>query len=55
MKKVFLNFLLGQPLIIFAQNATIKINVTKPIGHIDPKIFSVFMEPIHFNGRLRLL
>ena len=35
----------------FAQTATIKIDVNRTIGEIDPKIYGVFMEPIHFNGR----
>ena len=35
----------------FAQNATIKIDVDRIIGEIDPKIYGVFMEPIHFNGK----
>ena len=34
----------------FAQTATIKIDVDRAIGEIDPKIYGVFMEPIHFNG-----
>lgn len=34
----------------FAQNATIKIDVDRTIGEIDPNIYGVFMEPIHFNG-----
>jgi alpha-N-arabinofuranosidase len=35
----------------FAQTATIKIDVDRVISDIDPKIYGVFMEPIHFNGR----
>lgn len=35
---------------LFSQTATIAINVNRPIGKIDPKIYGVFMEPIHFNG-----
>jgi alpha-N-arabinofuranosidase len=35
----------------FAQNATIKIDVSRTIGEIDPNIYGVFMEPIHLNGR----
>lgn len=34
-----------------AQSATIKIDVDRVIADIDPKIYGVFMEPIHFNGR----
>ncbi|HEV9037617.1 MAG TPA: alpha-N-arabinofuranosidase, partial [Puia sp.] len=33
-----------------AQSATIKIDVDRVIADIDPKIYGVFMEPIHFNG-----
>ncbi len=35
---------------IFAQSAKIKIDIDRTIGEIDPKIYGVFMEPIHFNG-----
>jgi len=35
---------------LFAQNATIKIDVDRTISDIDPNIYGVFMEPIHFNG-----
>ncbi|HVU94284.1 MAG TPA: alpha-L-arabinofuranosidase C-terminal domain-containing protein [Puia sp.] len=34
-----------------AQTATIKIDVDRVISEIDPRIYGVFMEPIHFNGR----
>ena len=51
MKKVFFSFLLALPLATFAQNAIIKIDVNRTVGEIDPKIYGVFMEPIHFNGR----
>ena len=33
------------------QNAKIKIDIDRPIGDIDPRIYGVFMEPIHFTGR----
>ena len=47
-KKYFCIFnCMGLPLTTFAQNATIKIDVTRTIGEIDPKIYGVFMEPIH--------
>ena len=42
--------LLALPFSLFAQTATIKIDVERTIGKIDPKIYGVFMEPIHFNG-----
>src|SRR5579859_6120500 len=35
----------------FGQSATIKIDIDRVISEIDPKIYGVFMEPIHFNGR----
>jgi len=35
----------------FAQTATIRIDVGRVISDIDPKIYGVFMEPIHLNGR----
>ena len=38
------------PLCLIAQTATIKIDVDRTISEIDPKIYGVFMEPIHFNG-----
>ncbi len=34
---------------LFAQAATIKIDIDRKIGEIDPKIYGVFMEPIHFD------
>ena len=51
MKKLFFTLLSLLPLASFAQNATIKIDVDRKISDIDPKIYGVFMEPIHFNGR----
>ncbi len=36
---------------VFAQDAKIRIDVSRVIGQIDPKVYGVFMEPIHFNGR----
>jgi alpha-N-arabinofuranosidase len=33
----------------FAQAAKIKIDVDRKIGEIDPKIYGVFMEPIHYT------
>ena len=44
------------PLCTNAQNinhpgkATIKIDIERTMGEIDPRIYGVFMEPIHFNG-----
>jgi len=51
MKKFLITLLLVIPLSLQAQNTTIKIDVDRVIGDIDPKIYGVFMEPIHFNGR----
>lgn len=51
MKKFVLNLLLVIPCLTNAQNATIKIDVDRTVGEIDPRIYGVFMEPIQFNGR----
>ena len=51
MKKNFLCLVLALPFALSAQTAKIKIDITRTIGEIDPKIYGVFMEPIHFNGR----
>ncbi len=34
-----------------AQDATIKVDVERVIGEIDPRIYGVFMEPIQISGR----
>jgi len=52
MKKIILITLLALPLSLFAQNAKIKIDISREIGDIDPKIYGVFMEPIHFSGKM---
>jgi alpha-L-arabinofuranosidase len=51
MRKFLTNLLLVIPVVIFGQTAKIKIDVDRIIGEIDPKIYGVFMEPIHFNGK----
>ncbi len=51
MKRLLFTLLFFLPLPLLAQNATIKIDVNRKISDIDPKIYGVFMEPIHFNGR----
>jgi alpha-N-arabinofuranosidase len=51
MKKLLLFLLFAFALPTFAQMAKIKIDVDRIVGAIDPKIYGVFMEPIHFNGR----
>jgi len=50
MKKLLCNLLLALPFLLSAQTAKIKIDIERSIGEIDPKIFGVFMEPIHFDG-----
>jgi alpha-N-arabinofuranosidase len=51
MKKILFISLLVFPCSLFAQTAKIKIDVSRTIGEIDPRIYGVFMEPIHFTGR----
>ncbi len=51
MKKLCLLLIVAFPLFLEAQNTTITIDVNRKIGDVDPKIYGVFMEPIHFNGR----
>ena len=51
MKKLFFAILIIFPFSLFAQTAQIKIDVDRTIGKIDPNIYGVFMEPIHFSGR----
>jgi len=51
MKKFLFPLLVAIPLLTFAQTATIKIDLDRTISEIDPKIYGVFMEPIHFTGR----
>ena len=52
MKKLLLFVLFALPLPLSAQIARIKIDVDRTIGEIDPRIYGVFMEPIHFRGRM---
>ena len=51
MKKSLFSLLVALPLFLSAQTAKIKIDVERKIAEIDPKIYGVFMEPIHFSGR----
>ncbi|OQP56768.1 alpha-L-arabinofuranosidase C-terminal domain-containing protein [Niastella populi] len=51
MKKRLFALLILLPSLLPAQEATIKINIERNIGEIDPGIYGVFMEPIQFNGR----
>jgi len=49
MKILFTTFLFTVCFSVSAQTAKIKIDVERTIGEIDPKIYGVFMEPIHFD------
>jgi alpha-N-arabinofuranosidase len=51
MKQLFFTLLIAFPFYLSAQTAKIKIDIDRTIGKIDPKIYGVFMEPIHFSGR----
>lgn len=44
MKKLLFTLLLAYPLVLFSQNATIKVDVDRQISQIDPKIYGGFME-----------
>ncbi len=50
-KKILFSVSILSPFIVFAQTATIKIDVSRTISEIDPRIYGVFMEPIHLNGK----
>jgi alpha-L-arabinofuranosidase len=52
MKKLIIPVLLLLPFTLLSQTAKIKIDIERIIGTIDPKIYGVFMEPIHFSGRM---
>ena len=52
MKKLFFAVLIVFPFVLFGQTAKINIDIDRTIGKIDPNIYGVFMEPIHFNGRM---
>lgn len=49
MNKLFFVLLLILDVTIHAQAAKIKIDIDRKIGEVDPKIYGVFMEPIHFD------
>jgi alpha-N-arabinofuranosidase len=51
MKKLFALIVIILSCLTPAQTARITINPNRSIGEIDPHIYGVFMEPIHFNGR----
>jgi alpha-L-arabinofuranosidase len=52
MKKSIIPILLALPITLFSQTAKIKIDIERLVGVIDPKIYGVFMEPIHFSGKM---
>jgi alpha-L-arabinofuranosidase len=49
MRKILVAVLSVLSFSVFSQTATIKIDVDRTIGEVDPKIYGVFMEPIHFS------
>jgi alpha-N-arabinofuranosidase len=51
MKQLIITLLFALSFTLSAQTAKIKIDVDRIISEIDPKIYGVFMEPIHFSGR----
>ncbi len=51
MKKSIFLLMLLIPLSAVAQKASITIDTARTIGHIDPNIYGVFMEPIGGTGR----
>ena len=51
MKKTIFTLLSTLPFLLNAQTAMIRIDIDRTIGEIDPGIYGVFMEPIHFSGR----
>jgi len=51
MKKILSIFPLAFSFSLYAQTAKIKIDIDRTIAAVDPRIYGVFMEPIHFNGR----
>ncbi|MCS3801564.1 alpha-L-arabinofuranosidase C-terminal domain-containing protein [Niastella sp. OAS944] len=51
MKKILFTLVIVLPTLLVAQNATIKIDIERSIGDIDPRIYGVFMEPIQFSGK----
>ena len=56
MKRIFISALLFIPSLLFGQNATIKFDIERVIGEIDPDIYGVFMEPIgHGRGNNTLM
>jgi alpha-L-arabinofuranosidase len=52
MTKSILAVFLLFPMLVFSQQARITVDAERVISEIDPNIYGVFMEPIHFNGRM---
>ena len=51
MRKLFFPFLWVFPVILHSQIAKIKIDMERKISEIDPDIYGVFLESVHFSGR----
>ncbi|MBN2349101.1 MAG: alpha-N-arabinofuranosidase [Bacteroidales bacterium] len=49
MKKLSFLVILVSSITLCAQQATIRIDLNRTIGEIDPNIYGVFMEPIHID------
>ena len=53
MKKIFITVVAAVvfSVCLSAQNTAIHIDLSRTIGEVDPNIYGIFMEPIHFNGK----
>ena len=51
MKKFLISLLIFLTVALQGQTAKIKIDIERTIAEIDPKIYGVFMEPIHLSGK----
>jgi alpha-N-arabinofuranosidase len=51
MKKFIFPLLIFLTVALQGQTAKIKIDIERTIAEIDPKIYGVFMEPIHISGK----
>jgi len=51
MKKLLISLLIFLTVALQGQTAKIKIDIERTIAEIDPKIYGVFMEPIHLSGK----
>ena len=50
MRKLFFPFLWVFPVILHSQITKIKIDMERKISEIDPDIYGVFMESVHFSA-----